>query len=311
MKAAIGNWFGLLKAAGISFWKDDCPRMAAALSYYTVFSLPALLVLIVAIAGMIWDEADIRASLTGQMGDLIGTSAGTQIGEILETSDQIGAKRGLAAVVGILVLIFGATGAFIQLQDALNDAFSVEPDPRKGGIRNFILKRVFSFGMILGIAFLLLVSLAVTAAIAAVSGRFAGGASETIVMILNFILTFGVVGALFSAMFKVLPDAEIDWRDAWVGGAVTTVLFMIGKYALAFYLGKNDPGSAFGAAGSLAVIFIWIYYASMIVLFGAEFTKTWAKERGGGVRPENGAVKVVEEKKAIRGGHKAETLERK
>ena len=307
MALAVRQTAAMFKDAAKDFWKDECPRMAAALSYYTVFSLPPLLVLVISVAGMFWDPQDIRGAIASEMGKLVGGQGSAQIREILESADEPGARKGLASVVGLVVLIFGATGAFIQLQDAINHAWEVEPDPKRGGVRNFILKRVLSFAMILGVAFLLLVSLVLSTALAALGQMIGGGASETVLLVVNFVVSFVVITALFGAMYKVMPDAKIAWRDVWVGAVGTTVLFMIGKFLLAFYLGRNEPGDAFGAAGSLAVILIWIYYASMIVLFGAEFTEAWATVRGAGIKPKHGATRVVEKKQRIRGGKPAET----
>jgi membrane protein len=307
MVRAVRQTAAMLKDAAKDFWKDECPRMAAALSYYTVFSLPPLLVLVVAVAGVFWDEQDIHGAIAAEMGKLVGGEGSAQIREILASADDPGARRGLAAVVGVAVLIFGATGAFIQLQDAINHAWEVEPDPKRGGVRNFILKRILSFAMILGVAFLLLVSLVLSTALAALGSAIGGGASETVLLVVNFVISFVAITALFGAMYKVMPDARIAWRDVWVGAVGTTILFMIGKYLLALYLGRNEPGDAFGAAGSLAVILIWIYYASMIVLFGAEFTEAWATVRGSGIKPKHGATRVVEKKQRIRGGKPAET----
>jgi len=293
-----GN-LGLLKHTALDFWNDDCPRMAAALSYYTIFSLPPLLILLVSIAGLVWDPAQIRGAIEGQMGSVIGPDAALQIKEMIGHADSDDPGSIATKVLGVAALIFGATGAFIQMQSALNDAWKVEPDPAQGGIRNFIVKRVFSFGLILFIAFMLLISLALTAGLSAVGERVGTGLPETLMHIVEFIVSFAVVTGLFAAMFKVMPDATIAWRDVWVGAVVTSLLFVGGKFGLAFYLGRSDPGSAFGAAGSLALILVWIYYATMILLFGAEFTEAWATERGGGITAKKGATRVIEQKKKV------------
>jgi membrane protein len=222
---------------------------------------------------------------------MMGADGAEQVGTMMEQANQP-EGRGFRAIVGIVALILGATGAFMQLQNALNRAWDVEPDPDAGGIKNFIVKRVLSLGMIAGLAFLLLVSLALSAVISMAGdmvGEILPGTSEPLLHLLNFALSFAVITVLFAAMFKVLPDARIAWKDVWVGGAATALLFMIGKFALGFYLGRSNPGEAYGAAGSLALILVWIYYASMIVLLGAEFTQVWAERRGGGIEPEAGA----------------------
>jgi membrane protein len=299
--------FQVVKQAFKDFSDDDCTTMAAALSYYTVFALPPLLLLIVMIVGAVMDPQQVREVLQGQLGNLLGEAGGEGIRTIMEKAQetrQPDAGRPVAAVLGVATLILGATGVFAQLQAALNRAWEVKPDPEQGGIKNFLVKRVFSFGMVLGIAFLLLVSLALTAAISAVGDVFARmvpGLGEPLLYVLNFAVTFAVITLLFAAMFKIVPDAKVAWRDVWVGAVVTALLFMIGKFAIGFYLGRSNPGEVFGAAGSLAVLLVWIYYASMIVFFGAEFTQSWAEQRGEGVVPEEGAVRVVQEEKHVRG----------
>jgi membrane protein len=282
---------GLLKQTFRDFSADDCPRMAAALSYYTVFALPPLLILILTVVGIVFDPAQVQEAIRGQIGDVMGPDGAQQIGTIIEQADQP-EGRGVRALVGIGALVLGATGAFLQLQGALNRAWGVEPDPDAGGIRNFVLKRALSLGMIFGLAFLLLVSLALSAAISMLGDvveRILPGVSEGFLLLLDFGLSLGVITVLFAAMFKVLPDARIAWKDVWVGAAATALLFVIGKFALGFYLGRSNPGEAYGAAGSLALILVWIYYASMIVLLGAEFTQVWAERRGAGIEPEEGA----------------------
>jgi membrane protein len=297
----------ILKQSFKDFSDDECPTMAAALSYYTVFSLPPLLLLIIMIAGAVMDPQDVREALHGQLGALLGQSGGDEIRTIMEKAQETKTPdtgRPVAAVLGVATLILGATGVFGQLQAALNKAWEVKPDPEQGGIKSFLVKRIFSFGMVIAIAFLLLVSLALTAMISAVGGmmgRLVPGVGEAVLHVLNFVVSFGVITLLFGAMFKIVPDAQVAWKDVWVGAVVTGVLFMIGKYAIGFYLGRSNPGEVYGAAGSLAILLVWIYYASMIVFFGAEFTQTWAEHRGQGVTPEKGAVRVVQEERHVRG----------
>ena len=295
---------GILKETGKDFMADSCPREAAALAYYTVFSLPPLLVLIMSIAGAVWDPQDVQEALRGQLGSLIGASGEEQIETIMREAERPEGSGIFPTLLGIGALLFGATGAFMQLQGALNRVWDVEPDPEQGGIRNFILKRAMSLGMILAIAFLLLVSLAISAALSAFGdalGARLPGVSSTILLAVNFVVSLAVVTSLFATMFKVLPDVEVAWRDVWVGAIVTSVLFVIGKFAIGFYLGRSEPGTAFGAAGSLAILLLWVYYAGMILFFGAEFTQAWAESRGQGIRPENGAVKVKRKKEIQRG----------
>jgi membrane protein len=286
--------FGLLKNAAKDFGEDECPLRAAALAYYTVFAMPPLLILLIMIAGLVWEPSDVQRAMETQFAGLVGSQGARGIHEMIASGDRPGGGNVIKTVLSIAGLLFGATGAFIALQGALNHAWEVKPDPKQGGIKNFIAKRLFSIGMVLGIGFLLAVSMALTAGISAVGERLGGGVAEPVMYAVELTLSFAVLTVLFAAIYKVLPDAEIGWRDVWVGAIVTAVLFVVGKFGLGFYLGRSEPGSAFGAAGALAVILVWVYYAGMILLFGAEFTQRWAESRGHGIRPEKGAVRVDE-----------------
>jgi membrane protein len=292
-----GGMVGLLKDTVKDLSDDECPVRAAALSYYIVFSLPPLLILILLIASAVFDPAEVQRALTEQMGGFMGPQGAQEIGTIMQEAERPGGK-GLKALLGIAAIIFGATGSFLQLQSALNRAWEVEPDPKQGGIKNMIFKRILSLGMILGVAFLLLVSLALSAALTAVGdmiGRLIPGGLEVVAHVFNFVLSFVVITGLFAAIYKVLPDARIAWKDVWVGAVVTALLFTIGKFLLGLYLGRSNPGEAFGAAGALALLLVWIYYSSMIVLLGAEFTQAWAIRKGAGIVPKEGARRMNDE----------------
>lgn len=293
----------LIKDTFKGFSEDDCPTMAAALSYYTVFSLPPLLILLLTILGAVMDPQDIQGNLEAQMREAMGPSGAQQVQTILANADRPGAGGLLPTVLSVVALLLGATGVFGQLQAALNKAWSVAPDPEKGGIKSMLLKRVFGVGMVLGLAFILLVSLVVSAVLSAFGeqlGQFLpAGLSTPLLQAINFVGSLAVIALLFGAIFKVLPDAEIAWKDVAVGAVVTALLFVAGKFALGLYLGRSNPGEAFGAAGALALMLVWIYYSSMIVLLGAEFTQAWAERRGSGIVPEKGAVRVVRETRRL------------
>jgi membrane protein len=295
--------FQLIKQSAKDFLEDDCMDAAAALSYYTIFSLPAILVLLLTLVGAVMNPSDVRGGLEGQLQSLMGPNAGQQIRTIIQQAENKPDGGLLPTILGIAGLLFGATGAFGQLQKTLNRTWNVEPDPNQGGLKNFISKRLFSFGIILVVAFFLLVSLVVSAALTGMSGRLASvlpsGLSGPLLEIFNTILSLAVITALFAAMFKVMPDAKIHWRSVWVGAGVTALLFVLGKFLIGFYLGKSNPGQAYGAAGSLAVLLLWVYYSSLILLFGAEFTETWAEEKGRGIEPEPGAIRVRREKQRV------------
>ena len=297
----------LLKDTVKGFSEDDCPTMAAALSYYTVFSLPPLLVLLLTLLGAVMDPQDIQGNLEAQMRSAMGPSGAAQVHTILANADRPGAGGLVPTILSIVALLLGATGVFGQLQAALNKAWGVAPDPEKGGIKDMLLKRVFGIGMVLGLAFILLVSLVVSAVLSAFGGQLGrflpSGLSAPVLEAINFVGSLAVIALLFGAIFKVLPDAKIAWRDVRVGAVVTALLFVAGKFALGLYLGHSNPGEAFGAAGALALMLVWIYYSSMIVLLGAEFTQVWAERRGSGIEPEKGAVRVVRETRRLAESH--------
>ena len=284
------------------FSKDEATWMAAALSYFTVFALAPLLVILLQVASLIWDPAQVRDALTGQFQAVMGQEVARQVQTMMMSAEQQTASgSGIRLVLSIAGLVFGATGAFVSLQQALNRAWEVEPDPKRGGVKNFITKRFLSLGMVLGIAFLTLVSLALTAVLSAAGQALFGGFGETVGQVLNFVLSFAVIALLFAAMFKVLPDAKVGWRDVWVGAVATAVFFVVGKFLIGLYIGQSNPGSAFGAAGALAVLLVWIYYAALILLLGAEFTQAWMKFHGRTIEPEHGAVHVRQVKERDRG----------
>lgn len=281
------------------FLGDDAMSKSAALAYYTVFALPPLLVILLQIASAVWDPIEVRRALTGQFQAMMGQDVARQIETMITTAEQRTQGSGVRVVLSVLGILFGATGAFLSLQSALNQAWDVQPDPKRGGLKNFIFKRVLSLGMVLAIAFLLLVSLALTSALSAAGRALFGETAEKLALGIEFVVSFAVIAFLFAAMFKFLPDVKVGWRDVWVGGVVTAVLFVVGKFLIGLYVGKSDPGNAFGAAGALAVLFVWVYYAAVIVLLGAEFTKAWLARQGRAIEPEEGAIKVVEKKEMI------------
>jgi len=287
-----GGVLHLFKASWSDFSRDECGIRAAALAYSVVFALPPLLVLLVTLAGLIWSPAEVQRALESQFSGVIGPSAARQIHQMI-AHGRSSAGGGLVSMVASVVgLLLGAIGAFMALQQALNRAWNVKPDPEQGGLRGFIAKRLLSAGMVLGLGFILAASLAITSAIAALGGAVGGMMPPFVLQALDFIASLVVLALLFTAIFKVLPDAEIDWHDVWVGGAFTAVLFVVGKFAIGLYLGHSRPGDAFGAASALAVILVWAYYSGMILLFGAEFTQEWAAEHGHAIVPEKGAVRV-------------------
>jgi len=281
------------------FFADDAMWKSAALAYYTVFALAPLLVILLQIASFIWDPAEVRRALSLQFGSLMGQDVAQQVQTMIASAEQKTSGSGLRLVLSIAGLAFGATGAFVSLQTALNQAWKVEPDPKRGGIKTFVTKRVLSLGMVLAIAFLVLVSLALSAALSAAGDLLFGSMGDAVGKVLDFTLSFAVITLVFAAMYKVLPDAKVGWRDVWVGAVATAAFFVVGKYLIGLYIGQSDPGNTFGAAGALAVLLVWIYYAAVIVLLGAEFTNAWVVAHGREIEPEKGAVRVIERKEHI------------
>ncbi|QDU80040.1 hypothetical protein Pla110_17620 [Polystyrenella longa] len=298
MRAPTGKTIGVLKSSVNSFIDNDCSTMAAALSYYTAFSLPPLLVLVVTVAGFFWTPDDVSGQLEHHITNVVGEGGWMQIETMMKASQEH-STGGLAAIMGGCILLFGATGVMVQLQSSLNSIWGVEPDPEQGGVRSFITKRVLSLGMIIAIAFLLLVSLVLTAVLNAVGGYisewFGEQISSWIPLMINFVVSFTVFMMLFAAMFKWLPDAEMHWKDTWLGAGTTALLFMFGKFALGMYLSSTD-NSRYGEAASFVLLLLWVYYSGMIFLLGAEFTQTWARQKGAGIEASEGAVQVFEKK---------------
>ncbi|HUJ13790.1 MAG TPA: YihY/virulence factor BrkB family protein [Thermoanaerobaculia bacterium] len=269
------------------FSEDKATRLAAALAYYTIFSVAPLLVIAIAIAGLFFGEAQAQHAIVSQLKNFMGDSGVAAIQQMLQNQHEHGGSS-IALIAGFVILLFGATGVFVQLKDALNTAWNVPEGKTAGGIKGFIKTRLLAFGMVLGIGFLLLVSLAIDAAISSLGAvAFAdlpGGAG--IWQGMQLIVSFVVIALLFAAMFRLLPDTHVEWRDVWFGAFFTSLLFIIGKYLLGLYLGRGSVGSSFGAAGSLVVLLVWIYWSAAIFLFGAEFTQVYARAHGSRVGEE-------------------------
>jgi membrane protein len=302
--AQAQGFFGLLWATIFKFFSDNCGTMAAALSFYTFFSLPALLTLLLTLVGKVLDPTQVQEAIIAQVGGLIGAAGSEQIGAILSHAKRGDSPASFATVLSILALAFGATTTFAQLQGALNKIWGVKPDPRRNQLRVFLVKRIFSFGLVVTVSFFLLVSLVLSTAYAAAATRVTTllGASPNVLEIVTSVIGFGFITALFAVMYRYLPDARISWRDVRAGAVGSALLFVLGKTVLSQYLGGTNPGSAYGAAGSLAVVLIWVYYTSMILLFGAEFTELWAERYGRGVVPEKGAIAYEEQEKKVKSG---------
>jgi len=282
----------LVKETGSGWDEDNVARLAAALAYYTLLSIAPLIVLAVAVTGLAFGEEAARQHIAGELASVVGTGAAEAIQSIAKNARAPGTGV-LSIAVGVVVLLFGASGVFGELQAALNTVWDVAPKPGRG-IWGIVKDRFFSFTLVVGVAFLLLVSLVVSAALTWVGAFFEhtlpGGA--VLWQVLNFCISLGVVTALFALIFKTLPDVRIHWRDVWVGAAVTAGLFTLGKFGLGLYLGSAGVSSAYGAAGSIVALVIWVYYSAQVLLLGAEFTEAYARRFGSRIVPDDQAVSV-------------------
>lgn len=305
----IRDVFQLLRDTFEGWNEDKAPRLAAALAYYTVFSLAPLLIIAIAIVGAAYGQQSARTQIIGQFQRLMGDVGAQAVQALIQGASRPGASA-LAAVIGTATLLLGAAGLFGSLQDALNTIWEVKPKPGQGIIA-MIRDRFMSFAFVLGTGFLLLVSLIISAAIQGLSGYLATFTPNMgmVVEIVNSILSFIVVTFLFAMIFKILPDVKVDWSDVWIGAVVTALLFTIGKFALSLYLARTSTGSTYGAVGSLIVLLVWVYYAAQILLLGAEFTKVYAREFGSRGVPAENAVPLTEHERTQQGIPHKETVQ--
>jgi membrane protein len=283
-------------AATVSDWyEDNAQRSGAALAFYTIFALAPGLIIVIAVAGLVLGEDAARGQILDQIRDLIGQQ-GAKAVEATIVSAHEQSLGVVGTVLTIIPLVFALWGVFGELQDALNTIWGVRPKPGRTVLEIF-KERFWSFAMVVGIGFLLLVSLAISACVAALGTSFGEllPAPAPALEAANFVLSVGVITILFAVTFKLLPDVTIAWKDVWLGAAVTSFLFTVGKFLIGLYLGKSSVASAYGAAGSLVIIVIWVYYSAQILLLGAEFTKVWTKRRGSGFAPKPTAVPVTDE----------------
>ena len=285
-----------LAKKSVAKWSADrCPTLAASLALYTVLSLAPLLIVAVAVAGLLFGAEAARGELTRQFDALVGRDGSAAVQAILASANKKGSSIA-GAVLGVVVLFFGASGVFVELQDSLNAIWEVKPKPGSGFF-TMVRQRLLSFAMVLGVGFLLLVSLVVSAALSVAGGFFqshlpGGGYLWSAV---NFAVSLGVVTLLFALIFKLVPDAKIAWRDVWVGAAITSLLFALGKALIGLYLGRAAVGSAYGAAGSLVVLVVWVYYSSQILLLGAEFTRVYSDHHGSRAGERSTKAKAADE----------------
>jgi membrane protein len=290
-KLTLKGVWKLIKEAGSGFADDKVMKLSGSLAYFTIFSIGPLILIVIFLADLFWGREAVEGSIYNQIKGFIGPDAALQIQDIIKNA-AISGDNTLTAVIGIITLLVGATGVFAEMQDSINTIWGLKPKPQKGLLK-MILTRLLSFSVIVSLGFLLLVSLVLNAVIEALINRlmtiFPDGA-VVLGYIVNLVITFGVTTLLFAIIFMVLPDAKIKWKDVLVGSMATTLLFMLGKFAITFYIGSSNVGSTYGAAGSLVVVLLWVYYSSVILYFGAEFTKAYAANYGSHIEPNQYAV---------------------
>lgn len=285
---------GLFQETFQEWSNDKASRLSAALAYYTIFSIAPLLIIVIAIAGAVFGDEAAKGQIFGQIQGLVGEAGAKLIQDAIKNASQP-KQSAIASIISVIVLLFGATGLFTELQDALNTIWEVQPKPGRT-VKNMVRVRVLSFAMILGIGFLLLVSLTTSTVLAALVAYFNNllPGVDFIWRVVNFILSFVVTTVLFGLIFKVLPDVKITWSDVWIGAALTSVLFSLGRFLLGQYLGNGSFGSAYGAAGSIVVVIAWVYYAAQILFFGAEFTQVYARRYGSQIVPDKNAIPMTD-----------------
>ena len=289
-----GVW-EILKASFTGFTDHKVTKLSGSLAYYTVFSMAPLLVVIISLCGIFLGQEAAQGQVYNQLAGFLGKETALSLQEMIQKA-AIGDKGIVAFIIGAVTLLVGATSVFADIQDSINSIWGLKPKPKRGWLK-MLQNRFLSFSVIISLGFLLLVSLAVTSVLDGFSNRLQARFSDVSVVIfyiLNQIVTLAVISTIFGVIFKVLPDAIIKWRDVLSGSIVTAILFMIGKFAISFYIGSSDVGSTYGAAGSLIVVLLWTYYSSIILYFGAEFTKAYAVKYGSEIHPSHYAVTTKE-----------------
>ncbi len=290
----IKGYFNLLKEAGNDFMDDKCLKLSAALSYYTIFSLAPMLLVIITALSFFFGRDAIQGELFSQIRELVGNQAATQLQEIIKNAEMSN-KSGVAAAIGIGTLLVGATGVFAEIQTSINYIWSIEARPEKGWLR-YIKTRLVSFSLILALGFLLIVTLGINTLVDLLSSQleqYFSEASVVVFYILNMAIALALITTLFAVIFKVLPDGELRWAECFVGAGFTAVLFGIGKFLISFYIGRSDLGATYGASASIIILLTWVYYSSIILYFGAEFTKVYANSDGIRIKPAPHAVLIV------------------
>lgn len=292
-KITIKGFWQILKKAGTGFMQDKVVKLSASLAYYTVFSLGPMIIVIIFLANIFFGRQAIEGTIYGQIRGMVGNEAALQIQEIIKNA-AISDSSTLTAIIGVVTLLIGATTVFSEMQDSINTIWSLKVKSGQGWVR-MLINRLLSFSIVVSLGFLLLVSLIINGLLEGFMGKLQEmfpHIAVIVVYIVNLLITLLVVSFLFAIIFKVLPDAVIAWSDVAAGAIFTAVLFMIGKFAITLYINTSNMGSAYGASGSLVILLVWVYYSSIILYFGAEFTKAYAVKYGSEIKPSDYAVTV-------------------
>jgi membrane protein len=291
-KISVKSIWKALKASFKGFGDDKVTKLSASLAYYTVFSLAPLMIVIIYLCSIFFGREAIEGTINDQIQGFVGHEAATQLQDMIKNA-SISGKGTVAAIIGFVTLLVGATTVFAEIQDSINSIWGLKPKPNKAGWLILLKNRLLSFSVIASLGFLLLVSLAVTAVIEALMNRLQAmfpDVAVVLIYIVNLLITFSVITVLFGVIFKVLPDAKMKWRDVLAGAIATSILFMLGKFAISFYIGQSNVGSTYGAAGSMVILLLWVYYSSIILYFGAEFTLAYSRELGHKIKPNEYAI---------------------
>ena len=296
-KFSLKGFVEIFKNSFTGFSDDKVTKLSGSLAYYTIFSMGPLLIVIISLCGLFLGREAVEGKIYGQLSGFVGADTAVQLQEIIKNASLAG-KSKVAAIIGGIILLIGATTIFAEIQDSINSIWGLKPKPKRGWLK-MLQNRVLSFSVIISLGFLLLVSLSISTIIDGFSDRLKAHFPDIAVVvfyIINILITLLVTTLIFGVIFKVLPDADIKWKDVFAGSVATAFLFMLGKFGISFYISKSNVGSTYGAAGSLVILLVWIYYSSLILYFGAELTKAYAVKYGSPIHPNQYAVttKIVE-----------------
>jgi membrane protein len=292
----VKNFFNAIKKAAIEFNNDNGLKLSASLSYYTIFALGPILIIIISLAGIFFGKAAIQGKVYEQMSGLLGKDAGLQVQQIIASIEQT--KHTVSGtIIGAIILLIAATGVFTEIQGSINYIWSVKSKPKKGLLK-IIINRLLSFSLLVSIGFLLMVSLLANSLMDLLSDQLRKYFENSTVYIfygINILIIFLITALLFAVIFKILPDASIHWKDTFIGSLFTSFLFLLGKFLIGLYVSKSNIGYTYGTAAAIIAILLWVYYSSIILYFGAEFTRTWALTYGQGIKPSSTSVFIVKQ----------------